>query len=118
MFLQVIEMCIFKKKKENGVKHILLIGDCIDSKEALFDFFREKLGKDNLIGSNLDALYDILSTVHEETVIEIINEYHLEKVLGKTYEGLISVLLDAENENSNITIRRVPPYPASENDSI
>ena len=89
-----------------AVKHILLSGDTIDSREALFNYFRKELGEDKLIGSNLDALYDVLSTVSEETVIEVINEYHLEKSLGKTYAGLISVLLDAEKDNDSVSIKR------------
>lgn len=44
-------------------KKIVIDGSLITTKEEFYDFMRLSLGSDILIGSNLDALHDALTTV-------------------------------------------------------
>jgi len=77
-------------------------GAVTDSREKLHLQLAEGLGFPQWYGKNLDALYDCLTDIREETEIEIVNRSELKKFLGKYEKSFESVLIDAQDENENI----------------
>ncbi|MBO4383980.1 MAG: barstar family protein [Clostridia bacterium] len=65
---------------------------------------RNVLGEENYFGSNLDALYDCLTSVSEPTELRINNWSYALKHLGGYADRLWHVLSDSTDENPNLTI--------------
>ncbi len=86
------------------MKIIFLDGEKIGSPRDMYGAVREALGTDGLIGENLDALYDVLSTVGEEIGIIIVNTERLRGVPGIKWRGLLRMLEDLTAENEKITV--------------
>ena len=53
-------------------------------------------------GGNLDALYDVLSEITEETTITFINTEGAEAAMPKYIKSLRRMSKDVQNENPNI----------------
>lgn len=81
------------------MKNIVLdFGKMADAK-AVHAFLREATESEEYFGSNLDAMFDVLSTIGEETCITVIRG-------GKDFEEkFISVMKDAAEEQGRLTIR-------------
>lgn len=82
----------------------ILDGKKINDKETLHDVLAEGLKLPDWYGRNLDALYDSLSDLQEETEIRFLHIRDLEGHLGKYAEKLEKVIHMAGKENSKIKI--------------
>ena len=77
----------------------VLDGDAISTREELHAALARELALPDWYGGNLDALYDCLTDLGEETVLRVVHREVLEEKLGPTARGLMQVLADAEAEN-------------------
>lgn len=77
---------------------LVIDGNKIESREQLFGSLREQLGAEELIGSNLDALYDILTQKAEVPEVEIRNYGALCEHLGAYAQRLLRVLGDVQSQ--------------------
>lgn len=87
------------------MKFCILDGENITDKEKLHDILAVSLGFPDWYGMNLDALYDCLTDIREETEIEIRGIPALEANLGRTARGLLKVLRDAAEENTALHLK-------------
>ena len=85
-------------------KKIVIDGSLITTKEEFYDFMRLSLGSDILIGSNLDALHDALTTVSYSAEFIVEGRDLLEHNLGSFWEKVCEVFNDALDENYNISL--------------
>ncbi len=83
---------------------IIIDGSHIGSREEFFEVLRLQIGAERLIGSNLDALYDALTTLTVHTVIEIHSETDLTAVLGDYWKKVLWMLNDCLDENENLEL--------------
>lgn len=77
----------------------VLDGDAISTREELHDALARELALPAWYGRNLDALYDCLTDLGEETVLRVTHQAALAEKLGPAAQGLFQVLKDAEMEN-------------------
>ena len=85
-------------------KKIVIDGSLITTKEEFFDFMRLSLGSDLLMGSNLDALHDALTTVSYSAEFIVEGRDLLEHNLGSFWDKVCEVFNDALDENYNISL--------------
>ena len=85
-------------------KKIVIDGSLITTKEEFYDFMRVSLGSDILIGSNLDALHDALTTVSYSAEFIVEGRDLLEHNLGSFWDKVCEVFNDALDENYNISL--------------
>ena len=85
-------------------KKIVSDGSLITTKEEFYDFMRLSLGSDILIGSNLDALHDALTTVSYSAEFIVEGRDLLEHNLGSFWDKVCEVFNDALDENYNISL--------------
>ncbi|MCI8852904.1 MAG: barstar family protein [Lachnospiraceae bacterium] len=81
------------------MKSCILDGNLIWDKEMLHQELREALGFPAWYGGNLDALYDCLTDLQEETVICLAHEEELEERLGGYVRMLKRALTEAAAKN-------------------
>ena len=81
------------------MKIAYLSGENISDRASLHTSIASQLDFPDYYGANLDALYDILSTVSEPTCIVIDDDKTLSDNLGDYYEKLLRVLEDAQTAN-------------------
>lgn len=86
---------------------IIIDGSRIGSREEFFEALRQQIGAGLLIGSNLDALYDVLTSLTVHTVIEIHEETKLAAVLGDYWKKVLWMLNDCLDENENLELETV-----------
>lgn len=84
----------------------VLDGEKIINRQTLHDRLSSSLELPQWYGRNLDALYDCLTEIQEETEIQLLNEPSLEKNLGSYFNSLLRVLHTASEENPNIQYSR------------
>ncbi|MBQ8613434.1 MAG: barstar family protein [Ruminiclostridium sp.] len=77
----------------------------ISHKKALHNAFAEKLGFPEWYGGNLDALFDCLTGICEETEIIIEGFAALEENLGSYAAAFKKVMLKADEDNEKITVK-------------
>lgn len=77
------------------------------SKKSAHLYIKRKLSFPSYYGNNLDALWDILSTISEQVEILLFNKEQLDINLESYTNGLISVFKEAAELNSNIKFRIV-----------
>ena len=83
-----------------------LDGEKITNRQTLHDTISSSLDLPEWYGRNLDALYDCLTEIQEETEIWLLNEASLEKNLGSYLKSLLRVLHTVSQENPNVRYRR------------
>ncbi len=83
----------------------ILDGATIRDKETLHTLLAKGLNFPCWYGRNLDALYDCLSDVGEETEVVVRNPELLEHTFGKRARLLMHVLERAAELNPNIHVR-------------
>ena len=88
----------------NTTKKIVIDGSLITTKEEFYDFMRLSLGSDLLIGSNLDALHDALTTVSYSAEFIVEGRDLLEHNLGSFWDKVCEVFSDSLDENYNISL--------------
>ena len=80
----------------------ILDGENILNREMLHDTLTAALDFPDWYGRNLDALYDCLTDLAEETEIRFRNEQALAEHLGNYAGALKKVICTAGEENQNI----------------
>ena len=83
---------------------IIINGADITSREEFFEAFRSQLGADLLIGSNLDALHDALTSITVPTGVTILERSELESALGDYWNRVFAMLMDCLDENSDLSL--------------
>ncbi len=86
------------------MKKVVIDGGAVKTMEDIHRTFAEALDFPEWYGGNLDALYDCLTDLFEETEIVIENRDALAGVLGRRCAGFWRVLCDAARENRRIRI--------------
>ena len=81
---------------------VILDGKYMKNKKLVHLYIRFQLESNQYFGSNLDALWDVLSTYSEPIKIGLINKDKLIENMGDYGESIIKVFQDAEEENRNI----------------
>ena len=82
--------------------YALLDGAEILTRDDLHDSLSRQLSLPDWYGRNLDALYDCLTELHEETVIRLIHADELLAHLGMYANVLQTMLSDACEENPRL----------------
>ncbi|SHH19033.1 barstar family protein [Clostridium grantii] len=85
------------------MKEIILDGKIMTSVEVTHDYIKNTLDFPNYYGGNLDALWDVLTTISKPLKVILINKIDLENNLGAYGEKLLEVFLEAEEENNNFS---------------
>lgn len=85
------------------MNYVILDGGEMATKEIAHTYLVAKLQLPDYYGRNLDALWDLLSTMSEPIKIILINEEKLMGYLGDYGSSLVEVLCDAAEENENIS---------------
>lgn len=75
--------------------------------EEIHEALAQELDFPDYYGANLDALYDVLTEISEETTITLNFTGVLEDNIEKYMERMWRVLCDAEEENLFLTVKRV-----------
>ena len=78
----------------------------MDSSKAVHDYFCRMLDMPKYYGRNLDALFDVLTDISEETVFYLA-EGGQKETLPDEAEKLLRVLENAAEENRHIQICKV-----------
>lgn len=84
------------------MKIILLNGKRMTNKKRTHLYIKRKLGFPDYYGNNLDALWDLLTTMSEPISIIIFNERYITEFLGEYGYSLISVFQEAAKANERI----------------
>lgn len=87
------------------MKYAIIDGAEVDSIAGLHRLLAEQLDFPLWYGGNLDALYDCLTDLSEETTITLTNRKALEESLGDGYCRFCRVLEDAAEENPYLHIQ-------------
>lgn len=77
----------------------------IKTREALHDYLSEQFQFPSYYGKNLDALWDLLMEISEETCLKLSNEICLSQALGQYADKLFIALHLASEENDAILIQ-------------
>ncbi len=75
------------------------------SADELHELLRETLPLPDYYGGTLDALYDVLTEVHEDWEIQWVSMDFAEAVMGKYIRNLKKMCLRAMEENPHLHIR-------------
>lgn len=87
------------------MKHVILDGKEMISIDAAHEYLADKLNLPDYYGRNLDALWDILSTISDSIHIELVNEDKLICNLGGYAQLLLKVMHEAAEFNMNIHVK-------------
>ncbi len=88
----------------NNTKEIIVDGSLISTKEEFFETLKRQLGEDILIGNNLDALHDALTSISHSVDITVLMRPMLEHNLGSYWDKIYRVIMDSLDENYNLSI--------------
>ena len=93
--------------------NVILDGNLILDREMLHDVLAEELHLPEWYGRNLDALYDCLTDVREETMITLRNRDALEEHLGSYGHRLMRLLEDVTLDNPNVWLATSEDSPGT-----
>ena len=85
------------------MKYVVLNGEEMTSIETAHQYLASQLNFPEYYGGNLDALWDILSTISEPVQIRLINEDKLAGYLGDYGYSLLNVMHEAAIFNDRIS---------------
>lgn len=88
------------------MKKILLDGYEMTDKKNTHNYLEEKFDFPDYYGGNLDALWDMLTSISEPIEIELINANGLVENMGRYGENIIRVFKDVVKENTNIILTK------------
>ena len=83
---------------------VVLDGNTLADKKAVHAFLAQKLRFPEWYGANLDALFDCLTDLREETLFCIYHRQALEEHLGPWAAALWETLQDAAAENPRLKL--------------
>lgn len=89
------------------MKTVWINGRKMTSINETHHYLKRKLNLPAYYGANLDALWDVLSTISEPLQVTLLFRDQLDKNLGRYGEALIKVFQDAEKANSNLVFHIV-----------
>lgn len=84
---------------------IIIDGNLITNKQELFSNLKLQINSDEFYGNNLDALWDVLSSINEELIVEIKNLNTLKLNLGEYTDSLVQLFMDLKEEKSDCIIK-------------
>jgi ribonuclease inhibitor len=84
---------------------ITLDGQKMTSMETSHIYIASELNLPDYYGRNLDALWDILSSISEPIQVTIINRKQLDGYLGEYAQSLLNVFLEAELVNEKFSVK-------------
>jgi len=87
------------------MRQVTIDGTKIQGKDTVHSHLKEQLNLQEYYGSNLDALWDALSTYSESMEIEFIHHKQMMAQLGNYGERVLKVFEDAAEENPNILFK-------------
>ncbi len=82
--------------------YALIDGAAIRSRDELHDALARQLSLPDWYGRNLDALYDCLTDLHEDTELRLVHADELFASLGVYADVLQTMLRDACEENPRL----------------
>ena len=91
--------------------NVLLDGNAILNREMLHDTLASGLCLPSWYGRNLDALYDCLTDVREETVVILRDRTALEEHLGGYGCSFLRLLEEVSRENPHIRLEGAGETP-------
>ncbi len=77
-------------------------GTVIKTREALHEALQRQLALPEYYGGTLDALYDCLTDIREDTELRLINAQALEDHLGLYFEVMHRMIHDACTDNPHL----------------
>ncbi|MDD4801927.1 MAG: barstar family protein [Syntrophomonas sp.] len=86
------------------MKYLELDGERMISAQLVHQCLAAQLDFPAYYGGNLDALWDVLSTVSEPTQIKIINAAKLAENLGEYGDVLLNLMREASDFNDKIKL--------------
>lgn len=86
------------------MRKIILDGRRMKSQEGAHAYIKRKCGFPEWYGANLDALYDCLTDMSEETELAVKYERALCRNLGAYAPQLTETLLDASRANTRLHV--------------
>lgn len=89
------------------MKTVLLNGKRMTNKKELHLYLKRKLGFPDYYGKNLDALWDLLSTISDSMGIILFNKEYIEEFLGDYGNSLIKVFQESSESNEKIVFKIV-----------
>ena len=87
-----------------GARKITVDASRFTDKKATHAALREAIGSEDYIGSNLDALEDVLTSIGKKTRITLKNFNKAEEQIGDYAESLALVLASSAAANPNLTV--------------
>lgn len=79
-------------------------------KKAVHTYLQSQLGFPEYYGGNLDALWDMLSTISVPLHIILINAEALHSNLGGYADLLLAVFIEASEDNKNVTMQIIEDF--------
>ena len=83
---------------------VILEGSRMIDRVAVHNHLAERLQLPSYYGRNLDALYDVLTELGEETTIILRDPGAVAEQLGKYGEALLNAMQEAAERNPHLTI--------------
>ena len=83
---------------------VILEGSRMIDRVAVHNHLAERLQLPSYYGRNMDALYDVLTELGEETEIVLRDPGDVVKHLGKYGEALLNVMQEAAEENPKLSV--------------
>ena len=83
---------------------VILEGSRMIDRVAVHNHLAERLQLPSYYGRNLDALYDVLTEIGEETTIILRDPALVAEQLGKYGEALLNAMQEAAEENPKLSI--------------
>ena len=83
---------------------VILEGSRMIDRVAVHNQMAERLQLPSYYGRNLDALYDVLTEIGDDTEIVLENPAAVAEQLGKYGEALLSTMQEAAESNPHLTI--------------
>lgn len=87
------------------MKRITLDFSKVEDRESLHKYLEEQFEFPSYYGRNLDALWDLLSEIHDYTLIELQNIYSMYEKVDQYSVRLLKTLDDAAQENEYIWLK-------------
>ena len=85
------------------MRNILLDTAAVTSIRDLHSLLKEAFSFPSWYGNNLDALFDCLTDLGEETVLTLLGTEHLAQSLGPRWSAFADTLSDAAAQNPRFT---------------